>query len=188
MIPQAISPGEDSRTTWRQVNALIDEIRQVRQELYTATATIGLLRNGRRWSGGQVVEFKIVEVWMDVLKCVRMIQTGGDWDWDITDNAVFVAKPTLFRAYTALTRTIDTVTIDYVYDTTDGQHRVATGSDTTEQEEIIVDRYLADDVIIAAPVERNLILEDGTVELVAGEGYVDLNSDGRNWAKIEAAA
>lgn len=88
--------------------------------------------------------------------------TGG-WEAATTN----VKKPFLLR-HSVTARTVGTTSLTYGTFSTTNQTRVASISGGGTQTEVIVPRYVADDIIVAT--------------YVGGE-WVDINADGRYWAK-----
>ena len=102
--------------------------------------------------------------------------------WDGKDEGlgdIKVAKPWILRKEPWATsgRTIDGDSVTYDY--TDGSEREADNGTTTE-EQVIVPRYNEDDEIYAM---FGILGDTGVV--IDGEelGWLDMNNDGRMWAK-----
>lgn len=121
-----------------------------------------------RWGPGLIVQANVVE-------------QGGDWlkvlTWDGTTEGtteIIVAKPYLLRrSITSWNGITYTYTSDYEREATDGV-------DTEDQ--VIVPAYVADDIVYIVRVSAfgtDVEDEDGNPVY-----WLDLNVDGRAWAKV----
>jgi len=88
---------------------------------------------------------------------------------------VYIAKPAKLRG-SVTSETIDGTTISYGTFSGDYTERTASAAGYTDEVQAIVPRFLVNDVIYAATV-------DGGTGVGSAPTYVDLNVDGRAWAK-----
>jgi hypothetical protein len=86
---------------------------------------------------------------------------------------IYVAKNHKLRCSIA-SAVIDGVTVTYTYPLADNVSRTATIT-TTSEDQVIVPRYLVNDLIFA--------VESSSGTGVSGKTLIDLNVDGRAWAK-----
>lgn len=100
-----------------------------------------------------------------------------------------IAKPYKLR-FTITSQTIDSVQIDYTYNTTGNycyinQRRTATvHADTPTEDQVIIPRYLVGDPIYYVTGVTTGVLNGSSVDY----GKLDINVDGRAWGKVYAAA
>jgi len=122
----------------------------------------------------EIRQFKIRTIAVDYLECVP-------WD-GVTEgeNLTYIAKPPTLRGSVAAR---DGVTYSGVH-AQNGLTRTATLGAATENQ-IVVPNYLVGDVVMGA---RNVKGGVGVSRTVAGKQvallWVDLNVDGRQWAKV----
>jgi len=102
--------------------------------------------------------------------------------WDGTnegDKDVLIAKPPKLQ-FQIESETIDGTVVTYTDYDTDAQTRHASAGDppdVTEEDQVIVPRYLVDDLIYVMSA-KTLIVDDDGNDL----GLIDINVDGRAWA------
>lgn len=121
--------------------------------------------------------FLVVEVRGDYLVCRR---AGGDAAVETQDRSVYVAKPYLLRQtpFDGLSRG----GISYAY--TGTAARTATDEDENTENQVIVPSYVVGDEIVAA---RGITGGTGTfggADSDVALEWMDLNVDGRAWAKV----
>ncbi len=121
----------------------------------------------------------------------RYVSMGQDHivcrEWDgVTPGTqdVLIAKPYKLR-YSITHQDIGGVGVDYSSYSLTGQTRLATGGTDTETQ-IIVDRYLVDDLIFAISATTLVEVTTGSPpdEVTQKLGLLDLNVDGRAWAAV----
>jgi hypothetical protein len=120
------------------------------------------------------------------LALYRFKSMEDDWlvcrTWDGKNEGskdVLIAKPTKLQ-FSIESETIDGVEVDYsAYDTEKQMRHASSGVDPnkTEEDQVIVPRYLMDDLIYVMPA-RTLVLDADEKDL----GLLDMNVDGRAWA------
>jgi hypothetical protein len=120
------------------------------------------------------------------LSLYRFKSMEDDWivcrSWDGTnegDKDIQIAKPYKLQ-FSIVTETIDDTVVTYSAWDTDAQTRHASSGDapnTIEEDQVIVPRYLVDDLIYVFPA-KTLIKDDNDKDL----GLIDMNLDGRAWA------
>lgn len=120
------------------------------------------------------------------LRLYRFKSMEDDWlvcrTWDGTnegDKDILIAKPTKLQ-FSIDSETIDGTVVTYtLYDTTNQTRHASAGvaPNTTEEDQVIVPRYLVDDLIYVASA-RTLVLDADNKDL----GLIDVNIDGRAWA------
>lgn len=132
------------------------------------------LKDVRIVSGPDVVS-------LDVMRCRRynpVTQIEATTD-------VYLLRPYLLRQRSS--RTVGLMTINYTYDA-EGQRRTATspGSPFVAENQVIVPTYEVGDILYGMlldhPTQLN-ITPTGTPTVVTVE-YVDINADGRAWARL----
>ena len=129
-------------------------------------------KRGLNVTGSIVRQFRVKSVGNDHITCRT---------WDGTtegDTDVKVAKPYLLRRTPFDGETRDGITCTY---SSACERQASDGVDTEDQ--VIVDSYIADDIIYAIRV-----IVGGTDTTVSDEDimWLDLNVDGRYWAKVYA--
>jgi len=124
-----------------------------------------------------VQQFTVVEVQGDYLICNPRT---GNTDTDAT--RIFVAKPYLLRTSITTRDSIDYVEVD-------AQSRVATNADADTEDQVIVPSYVVDDIIYAInTISGGTDVESGSQTQTQEEiEWIDLNVDGRAWAKSAVA-
>lgn len=102
------------------------------------------------------------------------------WDGENEgDQDELIVKPWKLR-FSTDTETIDNTVVTYTAYDTDAQTRHASSGvapNTTEEDQVIVPRYLQDDLIYVMPA-KTLVVDDSDKDL----GLIDMNIDGRAWA------
>jgi hypothetical protein len=123
--------------------------------------------------GIEVTTYHLQEVHDEYLLCVT-------WDGETEGTEqIKIAKPDKLRS-SVDEEEIDGITVTYSsYDPTAQTRHASSGAapNTTEEDQVIVPRYLTDDVIFAAPVKSMAVDEDGEDILL-----LDLNISARAWA------
>jgi hypothetical protein len=119
-------------------------------------------------AAGGVTQYRLKSVQGDYVTCRT---------WDGTTEGgtdVYIAKPMKLRN-SITSATIDGVSVTYSYTTTVA--RTATIS-SVDEDQVIVPRYLADDLIYAISADYTSVSVSGTPLT-----KIDINADGRAWAK-----
>ncbi len=185
--PRPAGSGSDSR--WFQwVHDAIKSLKpqQVPNSLVNHT-TKGVSIISKAVSGGpsapaapsvKVSMFKLKELFGDYLRCKTWDGTrGGDGAGEGEDD-VLIAKP--FKLWnTILTANLDLVTVGYTYDPTTVKRTATT--DIDHEIQIVIPRYLIDDIIYAAECKGGNSGVNGPGDVPIK--WIDLNRDGRAWAR-----
>lgn len=164
-----IKPGSDIRTAapgdaitareWNRIRTQIDVLR--------GGSPVAVSAAPRPWS--MSMRHIIVAVEDNYLSCARMWRGS-----DLGTNFVLVAKPELLRESVVLRDGVS-----YVYITS--QHRTASKSGETDEDQYVTPTYLVGD-IIEVEVLRAIT---GVTEVDQQRGRpVDKNLDGRQWATL----
>jgi hypothetical protein len=162
-----------------QLRDAVNELRPVQAPGILLSATrIGVARQsvgGEEGAPtpGTVNQFKVQEVLDDTLRCRTWLGTA------LGTTDITIAKPYKLRRtpFDAQTVVIDADSILYTYQS--GTRRTATVVGTTSTEkQVIVPRYLVGDIIYACEVED-------TINVTGTVTQIDLNVDGRAWARKE---
>ena len=130
------------------------------------------LKDVRIVSGPDVVS-------LDVMRCRRYnMVTNAEEGVD-----VYLLRPYLLRQ--RATRQVAGLTVNYAYDA-EGQRRTATVAGLVSENQVIVPTYEVNDILYGMlldhPTQLN-ITPTGTPTVVTVE-YVDINADGRAWARL----
>lgn len=174
MSLKPILKGENPALDWRRINETIAAVQALQTEARRLSSAVVDLR-GRKppvsAGGGRVQQFKVVSIGDDTLTCHTYEGTTEGTD------AITVLKPYLLRktTYNGVTRTLPNewgegdLAVTYTYQS--AQARKGTVS-SVDENQVITPRYLAGDIIYGAQVTG------------AAADWVDLNVDGRAWARI----
>ncbi len=127
--------------------------------------------SGSGGAGASVSTYRFKSMNSDTLVC-------HSWDFatEGSDN-ILIAKPPKLR-FSIASEVIDGDTVTYSAYDTGAQTRHATDGGTSE-DQVIVPRYLVDDVIYVISANTDLLDGDGNPITL-----LDLNIDARAWAKI----
>lgn len=127
-------------------------------------------------SGTPVKQFKVKSHSHDVI-------VANEFSGTVTSTIdVNIAKPYKLRFYEITAQTIDGTTISYDGYNTTTQARVAHIGTTVAETQVIVPRYLVDDIIYACKpndTDVNVTVSAAAVPVL----WQDVNVDGRAWAR-----
>lgn len=171
LIKQADNPARD----WRHVNELKQEVARLHTLVERLSAGVVDLRFARtRKEGGAALNrYLIIAVQDDTLLCALDSDNDGEPD---TEDTVLVAKPWKLQRqpWNGRTVNVDGTQITYTYTSVRTRNAAIQGGATENQ--VIVPAYLAGvDYLhaMSAPVPN-----------LSGVSLIDVNVDGRAWAKV----
>lgn len=167
---------------WRRGDAItakrLDSTARVVQELHGAVQPPQQVVRRRDETVVQVRQFRVVAVYGDFVTCARL---QGTYENEAeTDDQTYVAKPYLLRRtpFDGASRN----DISYAY--TDNVTRTATDADDNTETQVVVPSYVVGDIIYATTnVDGGTGVEIDTGKERITVEWVDLNADGRAWAK-----
>jgi hypothetical protein len=178
-LPRKLT-ANDPHSVW--CNAVVDYLRSLTPATspgtFTTHAPHGVVRKVAPWSrtasdiGSTVQQFRFKSINSDYLTCRTYDAITGEGGIDI-----YIAKP--FKLRNPASEVIDGVTVSY--SSYSGQTRLASDGVNPDETQVINPRYLVDDLIYAVTVDHTGVTVS-SVELV----LIDINTDGRAWAKIDA--
>lgn len=158
--------------TARHLNEPVDALRRLSHGVQPPRQVMEPAREERV----EVRRFVVVEERSDYLVCRR---SGGDAAVNTEDQHTYVAKPYLLRQtpFNGLSRN----SISYAYTAT-GERTATDAEDNTESQVIVPSYVVGDEILAARGILGGTGVFGGADSDLALE-WVDLNADGRAWAK-----
>lgn len=173
---QQLSSGADARKNWREINRQRDWLLRHQSEIGSLLKAVAELRGKYREVGNPVSVLRLKRVEDDYLVC-------RSWDWTAEgDTDILVAKPYDLRVTGWAGQTVvyaresslggGTILVTYAKVTS--THRTATGNGNVEQQAVRPFWVPGKSIIYAVTAPSG----------ISGVSLVDLNVDGRAYAKI----
>lgn len=167
---------------WRRGDEItarrLDSTARVVQQLHGAVEPPRQVVRTRQTQQVQVRQFRVVAVYGDFVTCARLDGTYENEAED--DDQTYVAKPYLLRRtpFDGYSRN----DISYAY--TDDVTRTATDADDNTETQVVVPSYVFGDIIYAVTnVDGGTGVEVDTGKERLTPEWLDINADGRAWAK-----